>query len=99
MKHATFLGILFAIGCCVLTVSLELALFASAKGNPPIDLSSLGQISLLVSGVLGLAFRQWWYHSGMKMVLSAQQMLVAIDTEHNTRGIAEILRENQTVKS
>jgi hypothetical protein len=35
----------------------------------------------------------------MKMVLSAQQMLVAIDTEHNTREIAETLRGNQTVKS
>ena len=45
---------------------------------------------LFLPGVLGLAFRQKWYSSGMKMVLSAQQMLVVIDTEHNTRKIAEI---------
>jgi hypothetical protein len=103
MKHATFLGILVGIGCFVLGPvilvrllgpAILVRLFASAKENPPI-----GTIDLIVSGLAGLAFRQWWYNSGLTMVLSAQQMLVAIDTEHNTREIAEAMRQSQTVKS
>ncbi|HUZ45851.1 MAG TPA: hypothetical protein VMW54_04375 [Terriglobia bacterium] len=51
---------------------------------------------LILPTVLSLAFRQWWYGSGLKMVLNAQQMLVVIDTEHNTREIAESKRRSQT---
>jgi len=54
---------------------------------------------VLVGFVLGAIFYEWWYNSGLKMVLTAQQILVAIDTEHNTREIAEALRRSQTVKS
>ena len=94
MKRALFLGILVAILCTMLMFLILVPLFASAKGNPPI-----GTIALIVGGVLGLAIGQWCYNTGMKMVLSAQQMLVLIDTEHNTREIAEALRRSQTVKS
>ena len=93
MKHATFLGILVAIGCWFLIVGILQRLYASVR---PEETMTFG---LFAAGALGAAFRQWWYNSGMKMVLSAQQMLVAIDTEHNTREIAEALRRSQTVKS
>jgi cell division protein YceG involved in septum cleavage len=53
----------------------------------------------LVGGVLAIVFYEWWYNSGLRMLLSAQQMLVTIDTGHNTREIAEILRRSQAIKS
>jgi len=92
MRHATFLAILVATGCSVLVAVILVYLLASAKGNPP-----LGTIALIVRALSGLIFRQWWCSSGLKMVLSAQHMLVAIDTEHNTREIVEALRRSQTV--
>ena len=93
MKHATPLGIGVAIACLLLAVRILQTLFASI---PPGQAIILG---LFAAGALGVAFRQWCYNSGLKKVLSAQQMLVAIDTEQNTREIAEGLRRNQTVKS
>jgi hypothetical protein len=53
---------------------------------------------ILVGFVLGAIFYEWWHNSGLKMVLSARRMLVAIDTEHNTREIAEPLRRSQALK-
>jgi len=49
--------------------------------------------------LLGAGFYRLYYDSGIKMVLAAQQTLVAIDTEHNTRQIAEALRPSQPGKS
>ena len=49
-------------------------------------------LGVLVGFLLGAIFYEWWYNSGLKMVLTAQQTLVSIDTEHNTREIAEMLR-------
>ena len=93
MKRATLLGILVGIGVFILA---DIILVSSvAKAVPQSETIP----SLLLGGMLGLALRQWCYDKGMQMVVSAQQILVTIDTEHNTRIIAEALRPNQTVKS
>lgn len=94
IKHAPFLGILVGLGCSILLGQILIPLFARAEANPPV-----GALFLIVWVVSGLMFWGYWYNSGLKMVLSAQQMLVVIDTEHNTREIAEALRLSQTLKS
>jgi hypothetical protein len=98
MRHAWFIGLAGGLLCAfvalLVIVQILGALAASRKGNPP-----FGTIFLVVWAVSGLAFGIYWYKSGLRMVLSAQLMLVAIDTEQNTREIAEALRRSQTVKS
>jgi high-affinity Fe2+/Pb2+ permease len=84
MKSAAFIGVVAA----VISGLLAYAGVTSATKIP----SAGAMLGVLVAGVLGLVFYEWWYNSGLRMVLSAQQMLVAIDTEHNTREIVEALR-------
>ncbi len=86
MKSAKFIAVFVA----AISGLLVYATLASITKSP----SAAAMLGVLVAGVLGLAFYEWWYSSGLKIVLSAQQMLVAIDTEHNTREIAVILRGN-----
>ena len=43
--------------------------------------------------LIGFAYYRWSHDSGFQMVVEAQRALVAIETEQNTREIAQLLRE------
>jgi di/tricarboxylate transporter len=88
MRTAKFIAVVVA----VISGLLVFAGVASATKEGAAGMGAGAFFGVLVGFLLGAVFYQWWYNSGLRMVLSAQQMLVAIDTEHNTREIAETLR-------
>ena len=93
MKHATVLGIFVGFGCLFLVEKIAVTLIPQSEPGTALLAAAI------VAALLGLAFRDWWYNNGLKMVLNAQQVLVAIDTEQNTREIAELLREAKPPKT
>ncbi len=96
MKRATFFGILIAIGWLIFGSMILFRLFAKEQEN----LANLVlTVNMISSPIAGVWFRQWWYNSGIRMVLSAQQLLVAIDTEQNTRNISEVMARSQAVNT
>lgn len=94
MKMATRWGLTVGIISWLL-VSFGLA----AATQKAVALFAGAVLGVPIGFLLGVALYRLYYDSGLNMVLRAQQMLVAIDTEHNTREIAEALRRSQTVKS
>ena len=95
MEVATRWGWTFGIISCLL-VGFGLA---AATRKAEAFFGGTIVLGLPIGLLLGGAFYRFYYDSGIKMVLAAQQTLVAIDTEHNTRQIAEALRPSQAVKS
>ena len=93
MKRAAFWGVISGLAALLPTLYIGFQLLILLKVN------SNGNFLIIVPIIVGIGFYRWLYNKGVKMVLTAQQMLVAIDTEHNTREIAEIVRGNQTAKS
>lgn len=87
------LGVISGLAALLPTLYIGIQLLILLKVN------SNGNFLIIVPIIVGIGFYRWLYNKGVKMVLTAQQMLVAIDTEHNTREIAEIVRGNQTAKS
>ncbi len=57
--------------------------------------ATMVMFGIFLPTVLSLILRKQWYSSGLKMVLSARQTLASIDTECNTRKIAETDRKAQ----
>lgn len=93
MKRAPFFGALVGLFILFLTATLGASIWPQAfKGTPETAIT----IGLFVGLPIGWGYYRWCYDSGLNMVLRAQQMLVAIDTEHNTRRIAEALRQTET---
>jgi len=95
MKVATRWGVTVGIISCLL-VGFGLA---AATQKAAALFGGAVVLGVPIGLLLGGAFYRLYYDSGIRMVLGAQQTLVAIDTEHNTRQIAEALRPNQTVKT
>ncbi len=79
IRTAPAYGIAVAALCFIAAVVLVQETFGALAG-------------VVIGSVLGAVIYQWRHDSGLRMVLDAQQMLVAIDTEHNTREIVDLLK-------
>jgi xanthosine utilization system XapX-like protein len=88
MRQAPFIGVLVGIVIGFLPVPIWMKM----KATP----SEAIVFGCILGIMVGLGYYKWAYESGLNMVLQAQQMLVAIDTEHNTRRIAEALQQAET---